>query len=138
MHDDKFTAHVSGFVSPAILDSMKQGRFNPFVINEYTNYEAFLSRPVDMVNVIAHTKHFVESNGSRLMVVHVPYKGQVSDHYLDYMKEYDENKQPASLMSDNYQLHAMSLQDACEQFDVPFLDMTWNSSGALMHLVMNF
>lgn len=124
LHDEEFATHVSEFVSPAILDSMKQGRFNPFVINEYTNYEAFLTRPVDMANVVEHTKHFVESNGSRLMVVHVPYKGQVSDHYLDYVKEYDENKQPASLMSDNYQLHATSLRDACEQFDVPFLDMT--------------
>lgn len=124
LHDEKFAAHVSEFVSPAILDSMNQGRFNPFVINEHTNYEAFLSRPVDMANVIEHTKRFVESNGSKLMVVHIPYKGQVSDHYLDYVKEYDENKQPASLMSDDYQVHAKSLRDACDQFDVPFLDMT--------------
>ena len=124
LHDEEFVSHVSKFVSPGILDSMMQGRFNPFVINEYTNYEAFLSRPANMENVIEHTKDFVEAHGGRFMVVHVPYKGQVSDHYLEYTKQYDENKQPSSLMPDAYQLHAGSLADTCAKFDVPFLDMT--------------
>ena len=58
------------------------------------------------------------------MVVHIPYKGQVSDYYLKYLKQYDENKEPTSLMSDAYQVHAKLLRTACERFGVPFLDMT--------------
>ncbi|MFC1796468.1 hypothetical protein ACFL1V_05165 [Pseudomonadota bacterium] len=124
LHDDDFVEHVRNFVSPRILESMKRGHFNPFVINEYTNYKAFLSRTADMSNVIEHTRNFVKAHGSKLMVVHVPYKGQVSDYYLEYVKQYDENKRPTSLMMDEYQRHAESLRVACEQFDVPFLDVT--------------
>ena len=124
LHEVEFVEHVAKFVSPVILSSMMQGRFNPFVINEYTNYKEFLTRPADMTNVIEHTKHFVESHGGRLMLVHIPYKGQVSDHYLEYLKQYDENKQPTSLLPDVYQLHARSLRAVCERFEIPFLDLT--------------
>ena len=124
LNDDAFAEHARGFVSPEIFGAMQQGRFNPFVINEYTNYEAFLSRPTEMTGVIERIKHFVESHGSELLVVHIPYKSQVSDHYLEYVKQYDENKQPTSLMADNYQIHANSLSAECERLDVPFLDLS--------------
>lgn len=124
LNEDAFVEYAQGFVSPEILGAMKQGRFNPFVINEYTNYEAFLSRPTDMVMAIEPVKKFVESHGSRLLVVHIPYKGQVSDNYLEYVKQYDENKQPVSLMADAYQIHGGPLRAECEELDVPYLDMT--------------
>lgn len=124
LNDGAFVEYARGFVSPAILSAMQQGRFNPFVINEYTRYEAFLSRPTDLSAVIEPVKKFVESYGSGLLVVHIPYKGQVSDHYLEYVKQYDENKQPASLMADAYQIHAVPLRAECERLGVPYLDMT--------------
>jgi len=124
LHDDEFLEFVSGFVAPGILAVMKKGRFNPFIINEYTNYEVFLDLPTDLTGFIEHSRDYVESHGSKLMVVHIPYKGQVSDHYLQYVKQYDENKEPSSLMPDAYQIHAKSLAAECERLGVPFLDIS--------------
>lgn len=124
LHDDAFVEHVSGFVSPGILSAMQQGMFNPFVINEYSNYKAYLQRSMNLTGVIESVKNFVEAHSSRLMVVYIPYKGQVSDYYLDYVEQFDEDKEPTSLMSETYQTHASSIRAECERFDIPFLDMT--------------
>lgn len=124
LHDEQFVADISSFVSPEILEAMKQGRFNPFIVNQYTTYKGYLPRPKDMPGVIERTKSFVESHGSSLMVVHIPYKGQVSDHYFETMQQFDENKQPSSLMADEYQVHASMLRADCERHGVPFLDLT--------------
>jgi len=124
LHDEEFVAHISSFVSPDILEAMKHGRFNPFMVNQYTIYKGYLPRAKDMPGVIERTKNFVEAHGSSLMVVHIPYKGQVSDHYLESMQQFDENKQPSSLMADEYQVHASMLRVDCEQHGVPFLDLT--------------
>jgi hypothetical protein len=124
LHDEAFVKRIASFVSPEILLSMKAGMFNPFAVNEYTNYEAFLPRPTELPEIIEATKNYIEAQGSKLVVVHIPYKGQVSDHYREYTKQYDENKAPASLMSDKYQVHASLLAAECARLDVPFLDMT--------------
>lgn len=124
LHDEEFVAHIRSFVSPEILEAMQRGRFNPFMVNQHTIYSAYLPRPKDMSSVIERTKNFVEAHGSRLLVVHIPYKGQVSDHYLAALRQFDENKQLASLMPAQYQLHADMLRADCERHDVPFLDLT--------------
>jgi len=124
LHDEEFVAYISSFVSPEIMEAMKQGRFNPFMVNQYTIYKAYLPLQKNMPGVIERTKSFVEAHGSRLMVVHIPYKGQVSDHYLESMQQFDENKQPLSLMADEYQVHASMLRTDCELHGVPFLDLT--------------
>ncbi len=124
LYDEAFVERIGGFVSPEILESMKDGLFNPFVVNEYTNFEAFLPRPTELPGIVEATKNYIEAHGSKLIVVHIPYKGQVSDHYAEYTKQYDENKAPASLMDDKYQVHASVLAAECERLDVPFLDMT--------------
>lgn len=124
LNDKDFNEYAKVFVSPEILQAMQQGRFNPFVVNEYTNYEEFLSRPTQMPGIIERIKSFVEAHASELLVVHIPYKGQVSDDYLKYLKQYDENKHPASLMADTYQVHAKSLRAECDRLGVPFLDMS--------------
>ncbi len=124
LHDEEFVTHISSFVSPEIVQAMKQGRFNPFMVNLYTIYEGYLPRPKDMPGVIERTRNFVEAHGSNLLVVHIPFKGQVSDHYLESMQQFDENKQPSSLMADEYQVHASLLRADCERHGVPFLDLT--------------
>lgn len=124
LHDEAFARYAESFVSPAILEAMRQGRFNPFVVNEYSNYEAFLSGPTNMDEAIEPLKIFTEAHGSRLIVVHLPYKAQVSDYYLGFQEQYDENKQPISLMAERYQVHAEALRIECERLQVPFLDLT--------------
>lgn len=123
-NDQAFTEYASGFVAAGILQSMQKGRFNPFVVNEYSNYRAYLPRPANLAGVIGHTRDYVELFGGELLVVHIPHKSQVSDYYLDFLKQYDENKNPSSLMTDTYQLHADLLRSECEASNVPFLDLT--------------
>ena len=124
LNDQAFLEHVSAFVDPVLLNSMQQGRFNPFVINEYTNYELHLKVPANIEGVIERTRDFVAAHGGQLLLVHIPYRSQVSDHYLQYTKQFDKNKQPVSLMSAQYQFHAEYLRAESERLDVPFLDMT--------------
>lgn len=124
LQDEAFVERIRQFVSPEILEAMQEGMFNPFVVNEYTNYETFLLRSTDLPGVIEPTKNYIEAHGSKLVVVHIPYKGQVSDQYLEYTKQYDENKAPSSLIDEKYQGHAKSIAAECERLGVPFLDMT--------------
>ena len=121
--DKEFTDYASGFVEPGILRSMQEGRFNPFVVNEYTNYRAYLPRTADLAGVIGRTRDYVDSFGAKLLVVHIPHKSQTSDYYLDFLKQYDEDKNPSSLMAEIYQLHADLLRKECEASNVPFLDL---------------
>jgi hypothetical protein len=124
LHDEDFVANVSEFVTPEILSDMQTGRFNPFVINEYTNYATYLPIPAKIEGVIERTRNFVEAHGGQLMLVHIPYRSQVSDHYLDYSRQFDINKQPVSLMSEDYQVHAGFLDTECQRLEIPCLDMT--------------
>ena len=124
LNDRAFLENVTAYVDPAVLESMQQGRFNPFVINEYTNYELHLKMPANIEGVIERTRDFVASHGGQLLLVHIPYRSQVSDHYLQYTQLFDKNKQPVSLMSAQYQVHAEFLRAESERLDVPFLDMT--------------
>lgn len=124
LHEEDFLAYVSGFVDPELLALMQTGRFNPFVINEYTNYAAYLAVPAKIDGVIERTRDFVEAHGSQLMLVHIPYRSQVSDHYLDYTRRFDIEKQPASLMPEENQVHARFLKTESEKLSIPYLDMT--------------
>lgn len=124
LHEEDFLTYVADFVEPELLASMQTGRFNPFVINEYTNYATYLPIPAKIDGVIERTRQFVEAHGSQLMVVHIPYRSQVSDYYLDYTRQFDINKQPESLMPEAYQVHASYLKTECERLGIPFLDMT--------------
>ena len=124
LHDPEFTSNVSEFVDADVLASMQDGRFNPFVINEYSNYEYYLKLPVDISDVIAQTKAQLEAQGSELMIVHIPYRSQVTDYYLPFAQQFDENKQPSSLTSAAYQVHAGYLKSMCQQLGIAYLDMT--------------
>lgn len=124
LHDSAFTSDVSEYVQADILESMKAGRFNPFVINEYSNYEHYLKMPVDISAVIKSTKTQLEAQGSQLMIVHIPYRSQVSDYYLDFTQQFDKNKKPNTLTSAAYQIHADYLKSLSQQLDIAYLDMT--------------
>jgi|GEM_PF-602270 len=124
LSDPAFTNNVSEYVDSDILASMRTGRFNPFVINEYSNYEHYLKMPVDIVEVIERTKEQVEKLGSQLMIVHIPYRSQVSDYYLQFTRKFDKNKNESSLTSAAYQIHADYLQALCLQQGIAYLDMT--------------
>ena len=103
---------------------MQAGRFNPFVINEYSNYEHYLKTPVDIDEVVERTRKLVESQGGQLMIVHIPYRSQVSDYYLQFTQQFDKNKQASSLKSAAYQVHARYLQALCQRLGIAYLDMT--------------
>lgn len=124
LSDPAFEKMVSEYVQPDLLASMQAGRFNPFVINEYSNYEHYLKLPVDIDEVLARTKTLVEEQGGELMIVHIPYRSQVSDYYLQFTQQFDKNKQPQSLMSAAYQVHADYLKAVCRQQGIAYLDMT--------------
>lgn len=124
LNDPAFTSNVGQYVNSDILASMRTGRFNPFVINEYSNYEHYLKMPVDIDKVIGRTKKRLEELGGKLMIVHIPYRSQVSDYYLQFTRQFDKNKKETSLTSAAYQVHADYLQALCHQQGIAYLDMT--------------
>ncbi len=124
LHDPALLEYAKGFVSPEILLSMQQGRFNPFVINEQQKYERHLRRPANFYGIIGQVKSYVEAYGGQLLVIYIPYKGQVSDAYLAFTSQFDSSPEPLSLTAPTYQVHASLLREECQRAGVPLLDMT--------------
>ncbi|MEO6789300.1 MAG: SGNH/GDSL hydrolase family protein [Chthoniobacteraceae bacterium] len=112
------------FVSPKIAAAMQNGTFNPYAVNLLALDRTHLSTEVDMVPLLKALSDFSARHSCKLSVVYVPSANQVSDAYLPYRSEYAEDKHPASLMDERYQLHARLLKAPCAQLGIPFLDMT--------------
>ncbi len=120
----KFCAHANQFVSPAIADAMRRGRFNPYIVDFYGICKKVLRKPFDISPHLEALKIFADKNSCALFIVYIPFNHQVSDAYLPFHKEYAAEKNPTSLMSEQYQLHAAILKKSCSQHKIPFLDMT--------------
>lgn len=117
-------ALLNRFVEPAIASAMKAGRFNPFMMNELTEAEGRLSAAFGAEFHLRELARSCARQQARLVVVYVPYRFQVSDHYIPFAIQFDENKAGRSLLGEEYQRHARELSAFCAAKQVPFLDTT--------------
>jgi hypothetical protein len=122
--DETYERECSKFVIPVISNAMKKGTFNPFMVNEYDVYAKSLREPIDITKQLNTIKNYSEQFCKSFMLVYIPSRNQVSDYYLQYQKDYCENKQPQSLMGDEYQIHAGKLREVTNLLGIKFLDLT--------------
>lgn len=111
-------------VTPQIAEAMKRGRFNPYALNYYDRLEKTLRQSVDISPHLMALKEFVTQFSCQLFIAYIPCNHQVSDAYLSFLKEFNENENPSSLMEESYQIHARTLANTCRQLNIPFWDST--------------
>jgi len=122
-HERRATA-LARFVAPEIATAMRGGRFNPALADWFSWARKALVQPVDLTPLLAALARQTAEAGSRLFVVYVPAKSQVTDRYLAYQAEYSPPDSAASLTGEAYQVHGAWLARSCAGLEIPFLDLT--------------
>ncbi len=120
----KNAEYYEGFIDKKIAAAMKKGRFNPYSAHEYYYFNENLRKPIEITAQLKSLKVFAERFSTKLHVVYLPSRSQVSDAYLRYQKDFNINKEPTSLMGNEFQRHALSLRMSTRWLQIPFLDLT--------------
>lgn len=111
-------------IRPDILQAMKQGHFNPHVINELVGFETMLKTPDP--NIKAYVEYLVSLsriNDCKLVLAYIPCSFVVSKKYQEYALAFSESRdipigQPA------YRMHAKQLEQISQTEKICFLDLT--------------
>ena len=114
----------SKFVNPALASAMKRGRFNPHIVDAYIRFERKLRTEIHVQSLVSQIEAYTSRWSAQLLLAYIPSRNQVSDAYLRFESQYSTNKNPSSLMGEEYQLHARAIRDSCAVLGVPFLDLT--------------
>ncbi|MDJ0848349.1 MAG: SGNH/GDSL hydrolase family protein [Myxococcota bacterium] len=121
---EREAAVLDRYVEPAIARAMRGGRFNPALATWFPWASRALARPVDVTPLLRQLAERVDRDGTRLFLVYMPTKSQVSDRYVPYQQEYSPPGAAVPLTGETYQTHALWLARSCASLGVPFLDLT--------------
>jgi lysophospholipase L1-like esterase len=119
---ERASARLSRSVSPKIAGAMRGGRFNPALANWFGWAGEALATPVDWTAHLAALDAYAREQGTRLLVVYIPSKSQVTNRYLEFQAEYSPGGR--SLTGERFQVHARWLARSSEAHGIPFLDLT--------------
>lgn len=111
-------------VEPRIAKAMKEGRFNPFVLNELNGAAGRLKHPIRVRPHLKALKRFAAQHNTRLFLVYIPGRLQVSDYYIQFSKRFSKDKGIMSLRHPRYRIHALNLAQTAKSLSMPFLDLT--------------
>jgi len=111
-------------VEPRIATAMKEGRFNPFVVNEINGSAGRLNKPIDVRPHLAALQHYTARHHTRLYLVYIPGRLQVSDYYVQFSQRFSRDRGITSLRQRRYRAHALSLAKTAHSLSLPFLDLT--------------
>lgn len=112
------------FVEPAFAEAMKAGRINPFLVNEINWYYRMLVLPANVEPALDSIRGELDKIGTRLHVVYLPSRHQVTTYYREYAKAFCAADKLYDLTGTDFQTHAAAVGQACEERQVPFLDLT--------------
>lgn len=115
-------------VSQKIADYMRAGKFNVYRTNWVLKEEMNLRQPNSVREHLSHLKELTESSGSKLTVVYVPSRHQVSTYYYQFELEMCKLECPPQLdmTTEPYQIHRAQLKVDCAALELPFID-TYNA-----------
>jgi len=111
-------------VAPHLAEAMKQGRLNPWLASRFPGVRDILARSVYLSAHLRAIDAYVERFGSKLYVVYIPLREQVSDRYLPFAVELSAWGSATSVMGEEFQKHARHLGRSCAALGIPFLDLT--------------
>lgn len=123
--DKDFEATYREMVSPAVLEAMRAGRFNPYRVGGSLYIEQSLLSPFDIRKALRDLREYLGQLGCRLLVLYVPERGMVTNYYKRFEREYSRGlPENVDLTQPPYQLHRRLLRDQCAELALPFLDVT--------------
>lgn len=113
-------------VIPEAGEMMKDGRFNPFRVNVFMEEERKLQLNPKLGETVPFFQYICQQNGATPVIVYLPSRNQITQHYYPYELKLcllgcDES---FDLTQPKYQLHQQVLAKQCEDFGVPFIDLT--------------
>ncbi|MBW2363363.1 MAG: hypothetical protein JRG84_20910 [Deltaproteobacteria bacterium] len=115
---------LQAFVEPDIARAIRDGRFNPMLVDALPWFRKHLVRPIRIdAHITALTAH-VRAAGATLHIAYIPTKNQISDRYLVAQERFSPPDSVASQLGGEFQLHARLLDEACRRAAVPFIDLT--------------
>jgi hypothetical protein len=117
-------ARYSAFVEPGIARAMKNGRFNPFLVNEIGGTRGLLLTPIHVEQHLAALKQYAARYNASIFFVYVPSRLQVSDYYLQFAKRFSREDGKKSLRDARFRGHALTLGETARSLSLPFLDLT--------------
>ena len=109
-----------------LASEMKKGAFNPARTNGLFVEEHYLKSIPNLGETIPFFQYICAQNGVEPLVIYIPSRNQVTNHYLKYEREMclEACNDSMSLMSEAYQLHQKIIAKQCSEFDVNFIDLT--------------
>jgi hypothetical protein len=115
----------AAFVEPDLAKAIRAGRFNPMLVEALPWFRKHLPREIEIGEHLRGLHDFIVGHGSRLHVVYLPTKNQVSDAYLSAQARFSPpGSAEGSLMGPDYQVQARLLAESCAGLGLPFLDLT--------------
>ena len=103
---------------------MREGRFNHALSDLSAWARRALTTPVDWTPHLKALQAFARTGGSRLLLVYMPTRGQVTDRYLAFQAEYSPEGAAGSLGGEEFQAHARWLARSSQGLGIPFLDLS--------------
>jgi len=113
------------FVSVEMAEHIKTGHFNPYRMNALAKEEYYLQLQPSLGRTISFFSEVCKQNGAMPVVVYIPSRHQVSDHYLQFEKETcTQCPNSIDLTTPTYQVHQQTLAKQCEAQAIPFIDLS--------------
>ncbi len=121
--DDEKT--LKKHVSNEVAEVMKNGAFNCFIYNQLVYQEQMLKEPVSFKKELEFLKRFLNDQSIELSIVYVPYRNQVTKHYLPFERSYclQDCSDEWDLTSDAYSGHRKQLVKDCKELDIHLIDL---------------
>jgi hypothetical protein len=116
-------ADLSKFVKPKIAKPMREGRFNPYIPDLINRTHRGLNGPIYPEAFLEAMKRCAERHGTRMFLVYIPGRLQVSDYYIPFAYTYAKDLGIKSLKSPLFRLHTQILAKTAESLSLPFLNL---------------
>jgi lysophospholipase L1-like esterase len=117
-------ARYNKFISAKVSQAMKKGRFNPFSVDEYTQFKDHLPLSFKITEHLNGIQNYMAKYGKKFYIVYIPSRNQVSDYYLQFQKEFSSESSLVPLTGPEYQIHAKIMKESCNSLGIPFYDCT--------------
>ncbi len=120
-----FEEEFSKQVTPEIAQWMKKAEFNPHLPNRLMKEEFHLKHTPNIGETIPFFQYTCAQNKVLPVIVYIPTRNQVTNHYKKYEQEYCLScPDTIDLTQPAYQIHQKTLEEHCNMFNVQFIDLT--------------
>ena len=118
---DKMYAHADS----SLVTHMCKAEFNPYKLNEIFRMEKALREPANFLVPLDFFKYYAEKYEFEPVVVYIPSRNQVTDHYLqfDYQSSLKFNRN-ITFRDSIYNLNQARLGEVCSRLGLKYFDLT--------------